>query len=129
MTFQKDEQVVWVQNGEEIPAVVVSSGLGFDGAELYQIDTGSEKKHVQGSELLFPKKPGFQIRDLAFVINENREAIEGEITATGYGPNKRRFFQLMIPVGEGKIRNWYSEDELFIMSSHEKRATPRMTIL
>ena len=115
MPFKTDDRVVWVNNGEEIPAIVKGYGTSQNGDFIYVLEVGGEVKNVTESEVLAVKKPGFEIRDLAFVIDENKQAVQGEIVEIGIGSNRRRFYQLWFEDTDGPT-NWYSEDEVFIMS-------------
>jgi hypothetical protein len=119
MTFAIGDQVVWLNDGQEIPATV----LGYEetGTELYLIEVDGFSKHVNLSELLAPKKAGFEIRDLVFVLNEGRDSIQGEIVTIGIGPKNRMFYQLKFEPVIGRAQSWYSEDEVFTVSDLKKK--------
>jgi hypothetical protein len=124
MKFEVGDQVVWLHDGQEIPAIVLANGITHEGVEFYHIDVDGQKKHATVSELLAPKKPGFEIRDLAFVLDESRDAIQGEVVAMGIGPKKRAFYQLKFEPGVGHAQSWYSEDEIFTVSNPKKQSNP-----
>lgn len=94
MTFSQGDKVVWLHDGREIPAIVLACGTKHDEKELYQIEVDGEKKHVGAVDLLASKKPGFAVRDLALILTETRDAVQGEIVAIGIGPKNRPFYQL-----------------------------------
>lgn len=129
MKFAVGDQVVWLHDGEEIPAIVLANGTTHEGVEFYQIDVDGQKRHATVSELLAPKKPGFEIRDLAFVLDESRDAIQGEVVAMGIGPKKRAFYQLKFEREIGRAQSWYSEDEVFNVSDPKKKTIPRVISL
>lgn len=129
MKFQKGAEVVWLHNGEEIPATVSANGKTHEGREVYQIEVAGQTKHVGAAELLAPKKPGFEIRDLAFVLTENRDAVQGEVIAVGIGPKDQKFFQMKFAPDFGIAQSWYSEDEVFIISNPKAKPKPKVSVL
>ena len=129
MKFAVGDKVVWLHDGGEIPAIVASCGKDHQGIEFYQIEVDGQKNHVKVGDLLAPKKPGFEIRDLAFVLTESKDAIQGEIVATGIGPKNRTFYQLKFEPETGHAQSWYSEDEVFNVLDPMKKKIPRVSIL
>jgi hypothetical protein len=130
MKFSVGDEVVWLHEDQEIPAIVSNSGKTHDENEIYQIEVnGQKKQHVKVSDLLAPKKPGFEVRDLVFVLNEGRDAIQGEVVAIGIGPKKRAFYQLKFEPEAGHAQSWYSEDEVFTISDPKKKTIPRVSFL
>jgi hypothetical protein len=116
MKYQIGEQVFWLKDGQEFPATVLNRGEDHAGAEIYMIEVEGIPKHVKMNELLAAKKAGFEIRDLAYVIDVHRDAVQGEIVAIGNGPKNRTFYQLKFDPAVGHAQSWYSEDEVFIVS-------------
>src|ERR1017187_9570621 len=106
MKFSNGDEVVWLHDGQEIPAIVLACGTRQDETEFYQIEVNGQKKHVGVVDLLAPKKPGFEVRDLAFVVDENRDALKGEIVAIGSGPKNQTFYQLSFEPAIGRARSW-----------------------
>ena len=129
MKFSEGEEVVWLHDGQEFSATVLSCGTTHDEVEFYQIEVEGVKKHVKLNELLAAKKAGFEIRDLVLVLNEGRDAMQGEIVAIGSGPKKRAFYQLKFEPGTGHAQSWYSEDEVFTVSDLKRKTIPHVTIL
>lgn len=64
-----------------------------DEVEVYKVFAEGTVQHFSASNVLAPKKPGFEIRDLAFILDKSGDAIQGEIVAIGSGPKKRAFYQ------------------------------------
>ena len=128
MKFAKGNEVVWLHDGQEIPATFLDGPIN-NGTELYHINAKGQNRHVMVSEILPAKKPGFEIRDLAFVLDEGRDTIEGEIVAIGSGPKKRAFYQLNFEPGIGRAQSWYNEDEVFNVSDPKKKTIPRVSTL
>ena len=119
MIFQRNDQVIWVREGKEITATVrgyAANDTG-DGADFYEIYADGKVQHMKASDVLAPKKPGFEIRDLAFVLDESRDAVQGEVVATGIGPKNRTFYQMRFEPAMSRAQSWYSEDEVFTISS------------
>ena len=129
MRYQVGEEVVWLHDGQEFSATVLSCGTTHDEVEFYQIEVEGAKKHVKLNELLAAKKAGFEIRDLVLVLNEGRDAMQGEIVAIGSGPKDRAFYQLRFQPTVGRAQSWYSEDEVFTVSDPKKKTIPRVTVL
>jgi hypothetical protein len=118
MKFTEGEQVVLLKDGNEVPAVVLNWGEDKEGKNFYQIEVeGGTQMFVVGSALLPAKKAGFAIRDLAFVLDESRDAVQGEIIAVGTGPKNRKFYQLKFDPAMCHAQSWYSEDQVFTISS------------
>jgi hypothetical protein len=67
--------------------------------------------------LLPAKKAGFDIRDLARVIDESKDSIQGEIVAIGSGPKNHKFYLLKFESRIGHAQSWYREDEVFILNT------------
>lgn len=116
MKFARGDEVVWLHDGQEITAVVLDCGTTHEGVEFYHIEVDGQKRHVTVSDLLAKKKPGFEIRDLAFIVRKTGEALEGEIVAIGNGPKDRKFYQLKFEFSERSVCSWFNEDQVFIMS-------------
>jgi hypothetical protein len=129
MKFSEGDEAVWLHEEQEIPVIVLACETTHEGVELYRIDVHGQEKHVRVSELLAPKKPGFEIRDLVFVLTENKDAVQGEVVTTGIGPKNRTFYQLRFEPEIGFAQSWYSEDEVFIVSNPKKRTVSRVGIL
>lgn len=130
MKFAVGDQVVWPHDGEEVPATVLSCGTTHEGVEFYHIEVFEGQKVIASvSDILAAKKPGFEIRDLAFVLDESRDAVQGEIVAIGIGPKKRAFYQLKFEPEIGRAQSWYSEDEVFNVSDPKKKTIPRVISL
>jgi hypothetical protein len=129
MKFAEGDSVVWLQDGQEIPAIVVVAGTRQDETEFYHIEVEGDKKIVEAISLLAPKKPGFEVRDLALVLTESKDAVQGEVVATGIGPKNRTFYQLKFEPEIGFAQSWYSEDEVFTVSDPKKKTIPRVTVL
>jgi hypothetical protein len=118
MKFAVGDQVVWLHDSEEVPATVLSCGTTHEGVEFYHIKVFEDQKVIATvSEILASKRPGFQIRDLALVLTEGRDAVQGEVVATGTGPKGRAFYQLKFEPEIGLAQSWYSEDEVFTVSN------------
>jgi hypothetical protein len=119
MSLKEGDRVVWLSGEKEIPAKLISlaTSSGPNPVDLAMIEIAGDHRLVHASQLLAAKKSGFNLRDLALVIDENREAAEGEIVATGKGPKGQAFYQLRFQAGAGTTRSWYREDEVFLVSA------------
>ena len=122
MPFDRGEEVEFLKGGSEISARIVSvrasCGPGWTQVDHYdiQVEGESEQRRVKPTELLPRKKPGFEVRDLALVIGENRIEAQGEVIKIGAGPKGRKFYQLKFEIESGSTRRWYSEDQVFLLS-------------
>ncbi len=119
MEFKQGALVFWNRdNGEEVVAEFrdyVYSQMGNAVAAKIQINGEIFKVYLE--ELLPPKMPGFNVRDVALVINETKQTVQGEIIAIGRGPTNKKFYELKF---EGNIAKWYSEDEVFNLAEATK---------
>jgi hypothetical protein len=117
MTFKKGDPVFIKQGDGEVPAIFQEyHGPASNPSSAWVLIDG-ERKQVYVKDVLAPKKPGFEIRDLAFIIDEHREAVQGEVIALGIGHKGKRFYQMRFDPSAGHGVGWYSEDEVFIESA------------
>ena len=122
MSFNEGDQVVWLNSGQEIPATVIAHVTDGKRINMYSLEVHGERRNVPANEVLEPKKPGYEVRDLALVIDEGRSAVQGEIVAIGRGPKDRLFYQLRFE-GIHVPMSWYSEDEIFVVSVESEVAS------
>jgi hypothetical protein len=109
VSFKRGQKLYVVESDGTEKAVIFQQEASVNTAWVI-IESSNATVSVQIKDLLRPKQPGFKVRDLAFVIYEANQAVQGEIIGIGNGPKGKKFYELKFPDNRTK---WCSEDEIF----------------